>query len=464
MTSTFSTNKGLEEPASGDYVNAWATPVNANWTAIDVALGGTTTISVTGNSTLTTTLTQTQYRPPNIEFTGTLSTNLNYQIPTGVGGMWSVNNATTGLFFLGFSIAAGNTLILAPGRTLIVSNGTVVSVATPKPTQGGTYTPIFESGSVQVAGPTGVPAGYGDFQWGFLLPNASGIPSSGLLVGGAGKTQVVHITDAQVTGLKGITVIRTAGDADSTPGNPGLDGGGDLLDFAGASLNGPGGAAKYQGGTSVNSIAGDATLQGGNATGTSPNAQAGNAVLSSGVVGMKCGIGVILSANVPPGASGAVVIRHQFGTAGGTVLVLDEFIDGSKFLYPLAAFPSVNRGGSGIVGQVESSNGPGQPTSWVGGRSTSSPGYEILPGGTILQWGGVTTPTGPVTVDFNITFAMKFPTVCFGVFPCSNRSVAVNGQAANGSNFASSITTTGAVITIDTGPSGTISNWFAIGR
>lgn len=131
MTSTFSTNKGLEEPASGDYVNAWATPVNSNWTAIDVALGGTTTISVTGNSTLTTTLTQTQYRPPNIEFTGTLSTNLNYQIPTGVGGMWSINNATTGLFLLGFSIASGNTLILPPGRTLIISNGTSVSYASP---------------------------------------------------------------------------------------------------------------------------------------------------------------------------------------------------------------------------------------------------------------------------------------------------------------------------------------------
>lgn len=460
MTSIFSTNKGLEEPASGDYVNAWATPVNANWTAIDAALGGTTSISVTGISAPTTTLVITQYRPPNIEFTGTLAANLNYQIPTGVGGMWSINNATSGAFTLAFSIAAGNSLLLNTGRTLIISDGATVALADQKP-QGGVYEAPFLSGSVQVAGPNGFPVGYGDFQWGFLLPNASGIPSSGILAGGAGKTQVIHITDAQITGLKGITVIRSAGDADSTPGNPGLDGGGDLLDFAGASLNAGGGAAKYQGGTSVNAIAGDATLQGGNATGTNPNAQAGNAVVSSGVVGMKCGIGVILSANIPPGASGTAVIRHQFGTATGTILVLDEFFDGSKFLYPLAAFPSVSRGGFGAVGQVEVSSGIGQPTRWGGGITANS---ETLPGGTILQWGSVPTPTINVPADVPITFSKPFPTVCFGVFPCTNRSVSANGQSADGSNFASSITLTGAVITLDSNVNGGVSTWFAFGR
>lgn len=412
MTSSFTTNKGLEKPASGDYVNAWATPVNSDWDNIDAALGGTTSISVTGISAPTTTLTLTQYRPPNIEFTGTLAANLNYQIPIGVGGMWSISNATSGAFTLAFSIAAGNSLTLGAGRTLIISDGATVSLADPR-TQGGTYTPIFQSGSVQVAGPNGVPAGYGDFQWGFLLPNASGIPSSGLLVGGAGKTQVVHITDAQITGLKGITVIRTAGDADSTPGNPGLDGGGDLLDFAGASLNAGGGAAKYQGGTSVNATAGDATLQGGNATGGNPNAQAGNAVVSSGVVGQKCGIGVILSANIPPGASGTAVIRHQFGTATGTILAVDEFFDGSKFLYNLTAFPSVARGGFGTAGQVELSNGIGQPTFWGGfaqlaglpNATVNSNGVSIpLWSGYYLQFSSCNPNGGTITVTLPQAF------------------------------------------------------------
>lgn len=458
MTSTFTPSKGLEEPAAGDYVNAWSVPVNSNWTSIDQALGGTTSISVTSVSAPTTTLVVAQYRPPNIEFAGTLGTNLNFQIPAGVGGMWSINNATSGAFSLSFSIAAGNALTLAPGRTLIISDGTTVSLAD-QSGQGGTYNPTFESGSVQSAGPNGVPVGFGDFQWGFLLPNASGIPSSGVLIGGAGKSQVVHITDAQIPGMKGIIVIRTAGDAGDSTSD-----GGDLLDFAGGSVGGKGGAATYQAGTSVNATAGDATLQGGNATGTNPNAQAGNAIVSSGQVGNKCPIGVILSANIPPGATGTVVIRHQFGTALGTVLCLDEGADGSWFLYPLAAFPAVNRGGFGAIGQSLVSNGPGQPTSWAGGRSVSTPGYEILPGGTILQWGGVTTPTSGPPSDMPITFPTPFTTACFGVFPCTNRSVAANGQSADGSNFASSITRTGAVVTVDSNANGGVSTWFAIGR
>jgi len=131
VTSTFSANKGLEEPAFGDYINAWATPVNANWTALDTALGGTTSISVTGISAPTITLILAQYRPPNIEFTGTLSANLNYQIPTGVGGMWSINNGTSGAFTLVFSIVAGNSIVLTAGRTLIISNGVTVALANP---------------------------------------------------------------------------------------------------------------------------------------------------------------------------------------------------------------------------------------------------------------------------------------------------------------------------------------------
>lgn len=412
MTSAFTTNKGIEKPASGDYVNAWSAPVNQNWDEIDAALGGTTAISVTGISAPTTTLTLAQYRPPNIEFTGVLGANLAYQIPTGIGGMWSINNATTGAFSLSFAIAAGNAQSLAPGRTLIISDGATVALAT-QGGQGGTYTPAFQSGPVQVAGPNGVPQGFGDFQWGFLLPNASGIPSSGILAGGAGKSQVIHITDAQLTGQKGITVIRSAGDADSTPGNPGLDAGGDLLDFAGASLNGLGGAAKYQAGTSVNSIAGDATVQGGNATGTNPNAQAGNAVLSSGVVGQKCGIGVILSANIPPGATGTAVIRHQFGTATGTILAVDEFFDGSKFLYNLTAFPSVPRGGFGTLGQVEMSSGINEPTFWGGfaqlaglpTATVNANGVAIpLWSGYTLQFGTCNPNGGTITVTLPQAF------------------------------------------------------------
>ena len=131
MASSFTINKHIEEPASGDFVNAWASPVNANWTLIDTALGGTTTISVTGVAAGGYALTLAQYQPLNIEFTGSFSANISYFIPTGVGGIWSVSNNTTpvGAPVLEFFIAAGNGIALPPGRSLIVSDGADVFLA-----------------------------------------------------------------------------------------------------------------------------------------------------------------------------------------------------------------------------------------------------------------------------------------------------------------------------------------------
>lgn len=129
MSSTFTVNKGIEQPASGDYVNSWAAPVNANWEDVDNALGGVTGISVTSVAGPTIALTLTQYQPPNFKFTGVLSANLLYYIPAGVGGLWTISNATTGSFSLSFGIAAGNSLVLGPGRTLIVSDGANVFIA-----------------------------------------------------------------------------------------------------------------------------------------------------------------------------------------------------------------------------------------------------------------------------------------------------------------------------------------------
>src|SRR6266704_224536 len=131
MPSTFTVNKSLERPAAGDYNNTWATPVNADWTIIDTALGGVTTISVTGVVAGTYALTLAQYQPPNIIFTGTLGANLVYALPTGVGGVWSVFNNTSGAFTLTFSSSGGGTsIVLTQGqRTLLICEGTNVQLA-----------------------------------------------------------------------------------------------------------------------------------------------------------------------------------------------------------------------------------------------------------------------------------------------------------------------------------------------
>ena len=130
MTSTYSTNKAIEEPANGDYVNTWSTPVNSNFNIIDTAFGGHVIINATGASG-TVALTTAQYQNLYILFSGTLSANVNYQVPSGVGGQWVVYNGTSGAFTLTLSSGGGGSSVtITQGtRTLIVSDGTNVTLS-----------------------------------------------------------------------------------------------------------------------------------------------------------------------------------------------------------------------------------------------------------------------------------------------------------------------------------------------
>ena len=124
MTTT--TNKGLTDPAYGDL--NWNVPLNANFDIIDKALGSAVDISVTG-LTGTQTLTATQYQNLILNFTGTLTANLIYQVPSTVGGQWIISNNTTGAYTITFRTGAAGTSVVVPrfetGIT-VHSNGTDV--------------------------------------------------------------------------------------------------------------------------------------------------------------------------------------------------------------------------------------------------------------------------------------------------------------------------------------------------
>lgn len=130
MTSSFTTNKHIEQPANGDDVNTWDVPVNADWAIIDKALGGSTSFNVTGASG-TTVLSITQYQPLAFLFSGVLSANLNYQIPSGVGGQWIVNNTTTGSFTVTITSGGGGVSTASPQGSIITiwSDGTNIQLA-----------------------------------------------------------------------------------------------------------------------------------------------------------------------------------------------------------------------------------------------------------------------------------------------------------------------------------------------
>lgn len=121
----FTANKSLTKPANGDDVDTWDVPVNANSDIIDAAFGGTTTLNVTGASG-TVILTSTQYRPPFMVVSGTLTASVIYQVPSGVGGEWSVSNITTGAFTVTISSGGGGTSVVLPqgSRTVVQSDGT----------------------------------------------------------------------------------------------------------------------------------------------------------------------------------------------------------------------------------------------------------------------------------------------------------------------------------------------------
>ncbi len=148
------TNKGLEQPAASS--TNWDVPLNANFGYLDSALGGTTTKSVTGVSATPVVLTAAEYRSLILNFTGTLTANVTYQVPSGVGGEWIVSNNTTGAFTLTIgNVAAGASAVIPTGsRRLVYSDGTNVYAV--EGTSTGTVTSVNVSG-----GTTGLTASGG---------------------------------------------------------------------------------------------------------------------------------------------------------------------------------------------------------------------------------------------------------------------------------------------------------------
>ena len=129
MTSSFTTNKSLEKPGNGDYVDTWNVPVNSDMDVIDQAFGGVTSLNATAGSA---TLTAAQYRSLILLVSGAMGGNVVYTIPSGVGGQWVVRNTTTdgsgGPWTVTIASGGGGTSVVVPRNTLIqvISDGTNV--------------------------------------------------------------------------------------------------------------------------------------------------------------------------------------------------------------------------------------------------------------------------------------------------------------------------------------------------
>jgi hypothetical protein len=132
------TNKGFEQPTAGS--TNWNVPLNANFGYIDSALGSTASISVTGVTATPVVLLEAQYRNLILSFTGTLTANVTYQVPAGVGGEWIVQNNTTGSFTLTIgNVSAGASAVVPTGsRQTLYSDGTNIYATGVTTISGGT--------------------------------------------------------------------------------------------------------------------------------------------------------------------------------------------------------------------------------------------------------------------------------------------------------------------------------------
>lgn len=302
MTSSFTPNKFLEKPGNGDYAGSWNVPVNSDWDAIDTAFGGTTSLSVTGASG-SYTLGVSDYRPPNIVITGVLTANVDYKIPAGVGGIWTVYNNTTGSYAVTFSSGGGAGYVtLNQGyRTLAVvdANGASSAISFPLAAAG-------SSGQFQ-------------FNYGGYLAGSSALTTDGTNIG-IGTTTPGSKLDVKgvlrlsgsTSGYVGLTAPAAAGSQVYTlPASDGTNGqflttsGTGLLSWAGSTA----GVSSISGGT----------------TGMSFGAGVG-AVTMTGVLAVpNGGLGTAASSLVAGdlfyASSSSTINRLSIGTAGQVLTV-----------------------------------------------------------------------------------------------------------------------------------------------
>ena len=120
MVSTFTPSLNLEEPARGDYVGTWDTPVNSNMTLVDSALGQLASIALTN---VNVTLSAAQYQNAFLVFTGALSGSVQITLPNR-GRLYTVQNLTSNTssftVTLNTTVAGSQAIGLPPGEAVDV--------------------------------------------------------------------------------------------------------------------------------------------------------------------------------------------------------------------------------------------------------------------------------------------------------------------------------------------------------
>lgn len=126
MASTFTPNVQFEEPARGDQVGTWDTPVNSNQTLADLIVGGITTIALNNSPVV---LAAAQFQCKTITFNSTLTGSVTISFPSSFKKSYEIQHLCTGssafvinLAVTGSSATAGQTVAVPPGVICEVLN------------------------------------------------------------------------------------------------------------------------------------------------------------------------------------------------------------------------------------------------------------------------------------------------------------------------------------------------------
>jgi hypothetical protein len=147
MPSTYTTNLGLEKPATGEQAGGWGNTANNSYDFIDQATDGSLPIQLSA-STYTLTTQQgapSQGRNKVLVFTGTLTQDTTVNIgPNTAQKIYFVTNATTGGFNLIFqqANATGSVFTLQPGYSAVIYTDGAGAAAS---VNGAIYNPQFGS-------------------------------------------------------------------------------------------------------------------------------------------------------------------------------------------------------------------------------------------------------------------------------------------------------------------------------
>src|SRR5882672_2280586 len=93
MVSTFTPNINLEEPARGDLVGVWDTPVNANMSVIDLVVGSAVGINLNNSPVV---LSAAQFQSNILVFSSTLTGSVTITFPSTFKKSYVVRNACSG--------------------------------------------------------------------------------------------------------------------------------------------------------------------------------------------------------------------------------------------------------------------------------------------------------------------------------------------------------------------------------